>query len=1006
MNFKILHLSDLHISASEDNNHNLLRKNLVDYVKRKVKDIDAIVFTGDIIDRYDKNAFPLGKRFVDETLNATGLTNDKLIIVPGNHDIERSPAVDKILDEKELNEENFLNKNQRYIRPRMDEYVRFINSLGLGYGSDNQYGCGVRIIEKNGQKVCFNLLNSAWSSKGNNDYKHLFVGREQLEYNLKKINEQETIDCVISVMHHPLSWFQEEEEDLLKDYFVNENKMNSPIVLHGHIHDAVMRAEENPIGKVLSLISGIGYPRSGERTAGQPKISSCRFSVYDLDMSRKKVDCLCLVSTETGNFVPDTGLYGGSEDGHYTMYWGQEKEHIEPERDKYIDLDPIPVTKCWSGRKEELDLLAKGDTSVIAISGVGGQGKTALAAEFMRRDAESKSGFEQRVWVDCRELQDTLHSKLLKMLDLLTNGEEREALYREEQLKETIKRFLRYIQKHKTMVVFDNIDAYVTFDSEELIGELREIIDGVLAHQTNSLIILTCRTAIYDASANFRSIPLNGLKEPEGMAYFEQRDISLEKQDDSEACKKMIRIIKGHPWWIGLICGQMKANRLGPKDYLEQNSDSLLTHNSKLEQFFSAIWDELGNNNKGEIRKSIIRFLVESARPLTVSDLSSLLNESYNQTSKAVKHLYRISLLIEHDGSTGSEKSYQVHPLVREYIHKLYNTDIQKPFVLQLLELLIGKKLYDNIFGNEKRTQREITCNTKDIIDSIETCLNSRNETEALELITYSFNMLCNDGCLAEYLELSGRILDKIDWKKEQITQRKKCSDYLYHCLDILCVQEHKAEKVYYYLSLYEKNCEKNTIAYSGYLITKANIMWNMENYQEAYGAIAEYDKMKNENRHMELLKPVDTENLKGMILREKGEIDEALEVFEANFDSDAKFGNIARCYIKKGNYEKALDNLRICLRRIEGSKILRNIINCGYAYFWIAEIYYQQGKYQEANIFMTRCQEIWKEYAPVLLGQTEELLGKLEEKDIAMEPNQTQEVVRNFLNENGRVSE
>lgn len=316
-----------------------------------------------------------------------------------------------------------------------------------------------------------------------------------------------------------LSWFHEEDEKMLKDYLINEDKLGSPVVLHGHIHDAVMQAEEYPTGKILSLISGIGYPEGDKRVAGQPKISSCRFSIYNMDLERKKVECFCLVSLEDGQFVPENRLYGGSQDGCYIMWWDKKQEFREPER-KYIDLDPIPVIKCWSGRKEELELFSKGDANVIAISGVGGQGKTALAAEFMRRDAESEGFFEQRVWVDCRELQDTMHAKLLKILELLTNGEESENRYKDEQLKDTIKRFLRYIQWHKTIVVFDNIDAYVTFDSEELTGELKDIVDGVLMQQTDSLIILTCRTSIYDSNAGFRSMCLDGLKEPDGITYF------------------------------------------------------------------------------------------------------------------------------------------------------------------------------------------------------------------------------------------------------------------------------------------------------------------------------------------------------------------------------------------------------------------------------------------------------------------------------------------------------
>ncbi len=997
MIFKILHISDIHISSKEDKNHKMLRENLVKYVKEKVKNLDAVVITGDIVDRCDLDAFPIGKGFIEELLKVANISKSNLVIVPGNHDMKRNSAIDRLLDESAMKEENFLSQSGEFIKIRMDGYAQFIEDLEIDYGSDNQYGYGIRVIEKGGEKICFNLLNSAWSNKGKDDYKHLFIGRQQLEYNRNKI-EAKSVDYVISVMHHPLSWLAEEEEELLKDYLLHEQKIGSSLVLHGHIHNATIQAEENPMGKIVSLISGIGYPKGSERESGQPKISSCRFSVYDLDMNQKKADCLVLISTENGAFVPDNTLYKGSENGHYSICWGKDQQSPMSVREKYIDLDPIPVTKCWSGREEELEMFSRGYASVISISGVGGQGKTALAAEFMRRDAEDKRQFEQRVWVDCRELEDTMHTKLLRILERLTDGKESESLYKEEQLRDTIKRFQRYVNQHKVMIVFDNIDAYVVFDTGELVGELSEVIDGLLTQPTSSLIILTCRTAIYNSSANFRTIPLDGLRESEGIEYFKKRGINLADQEDLEACKKMIQVTKGHPWWIGLICGQIIADRARTKDYWEQNRDRLLTHNSQLEQYFSAIWNKMGGSNKGAVRQRVIRFLAESARPLTVSELSDLLNENYNQTSKAVNHLYHIGLVIEHNSAGKNTKSYQIHPLVREYIHKLYDSDVQRPFVHQLLELLMGRKLFAIIFRSEKN-HKDIKYDTQAIIDSIETCLNSRNETDALNLITYSFGTLCDEGRFAEYLELSGRILDKINWTNEQMTLIKNRSDFLYHFLDILAMQEYRADKARYYLDQYEKNCEKNTIAYSGYLVTKANVMWLLKDYSEAYSAIKEYNDMKDKYRDLRC--PTNTDNLEGVILREYGKIDEALDLFEAGSESAARLGNIARCYQKQGEFDKALDWLKGCLnemRKEEGYNGFNDYVNEGYAYFWIAEIYYQQGKIEEAHVFMTLCQEIWKEYSPGLLPQTEGLLASLGNKSIEMKPNQREDAINNFI--------
>ena len=137
------------------------------------------------------------------------------------------------------------------------------------------------------------------------------------------------------------------------------------------------------------------------------------------------------------------------------------------------------------------------------------------------------------------------------------------------------------------------------------------------------------------------------------------------------------------------------------------------------------------------------------------------------------------------------------------------------------------------------------------------------------------------------------------------------------------------------------------------------------------------------------------------MLLREMGQIDEALEVFEKTVDSSAKYGNIARCYQIKGDYESAFDNIKICLRRLlNGNSAFTDLVNIGYAYFWIAQIYDEMGECDKAKIFLLLCQDDWKEYAPGLLPRTEDLLKKLGGIDICLEPAEVQRLLEEFLGE------
>jgi len=1001
MGIRILHLSDLHISSKEDNNFRILRNGILKYIQEKNIEVDIIAFTGDIIDRNDKAAYPKAVEFFKSLLQICNLTSDKLMIVPGNHDMKRDDTLRNILDPEKIKSDEYVKENWGYLKVRMQGYSDFVKELGIADKKQFEDGYGVKTVQVGDKTICFNLLNSAWSSRGNDDYRNLAVGRWQLEENRVELEKHTDKDIVITMLHHPLTWLTDTENDMMRDYLCHYEKLGSYVLLHGHIHDSKTQREMTPSGGFATLVTGIGYPKAEEREANQPKICECKFSIYDIDVENNVVDNFCLTSTSQGEFVPDTTLYNGSEDGHYIFPLGNMQEiTMEGQENECMELDPVPVINCWSGRTEELDLLSKDNTNVIAISGVGGQGKTALAAKFMRETPEIAKKFDKKLWVDCRELPNTMHVKLLSLLESITGGEESATAYRDEQLSDTIKRFFKHISEERILIVFDNVDAYVNLESEELVGELSDFVEIALTQQHNSLLILTCRTPIYDSRANFRTIKLDGLKEPEGIEFLRNRGVEITGVEDEIACKQIIRITKGHPWWLGLIAGQMVSRNMSPQEYLDENRDDILARDSQVEKFFGAIWEKL-NTATGRVAQNIIRFLSETARPLSVEDLSLLLGDNFKNTNKAVKTLMNLNLLIAHGERETQSKFYQVHPLVREFVHSNYDKTIQKPFVDKLVKMIIGNRLYTIIFVNDPNTIPGTMekWNSRDIIDSIETCLTSRNDVDALAILSNTYEILVNDGHHAEFLSLSERVLKSVDWVREELGTNKKRASFLNQYLDLLVLQEQSRPNVEFYLKNYESVCEKNTIPYSGFSATKAAILWRCEQYKEALHAFREYEEIHEKTK--EAWGFTDMKNLKGMILREMGEIDGALEMFEEISDSSAKYGNIARCHQMRAEYNLALDNLKVCLNKLGcRDNLFTDQVNLGYAYLWIAEIYHDMGEKDKAEKFLLLCQETWKEYAPGLLPKTSELLRKIGEIEMKLNPSDIQQMLDEFLAE------
>lgn len=982
--FSIIHLSDIHVDTNEDPNIALVREGLVeDIVELKDKfklDIDAIVVSGDIINKGKSNSFILGKSIIELLMEKLQLDRDKVVFVPGNHDIPRDSEVSTLLDnlsDTKTDDIGFLGKSWKYYKMRFEEYDKFVSDF---YKSEN-CSFGVRDIKGKNAMARFFLLNSAWACTGDADYRNLRIGRWQLEY-LKSMNNNEIVpDLSFAVSHHPLSWLADKEKELVEDYLLHDKKLKTDVILHGHIHNSKVNNIITPDGSIMTLVSGIGYPEADKREKGQPKIDKCRYSIYRFDLDNNILDCWLRISNTKGYFTPDTSLYHqAKEDGHFTMKFKNSEPDIKSEVIKpytetnNIEIDPVPYIEKWIGREDELKRIATEKISLVAISGVGGQGKTAVASQFFRRYALGESrNFDLGVWVDCRELPDSMHSKLIQILDSLSYGKESYLLYKDENLKDTVKRFYKHLRQSKLLIVFDNIDAYVKLDSQEIMGELRDVADILLTNQHESLVILTSRIPINDYRDRFLSFELGGLSEAEGEKFFISRGVELKDSNDIAYCRKIVSLAKGHPWWLGLIAGQLSAGRDTLKNCVEQFSSYNALDNDKIEDYFGSIWEGLSNGKQLEkIGHELLRYLVELPRPAILTELQEIVYEhGPDKVRRAVNRLRSLGLLEAHEDISSREMLYQVHPLVRQFIHRNYTPELQRPFVYKVLCLFLPMSIADKLFNNLSEFEKIDTLenSAKDLIDSIETCLNSRNNVEALHLLSCFYSLLIDKGYHHKFISLGCRLFDAINWKEKDVVNVYKRAKLLSNLIDKLHLFEEN-EKCNLYISKYEKLVEPNSLPYSAFLDLIAHINWREQKFDEALQFIEEYNKISTcQGNAWDFM---GAETTKALILRDKSEAEVAiaLEFFNKQKDCSPKFGNMARCYQKTKDYENAFKYLSKSLKMLLNESSHNSRVNLGYAYLWVSECMNSIGNVKGFSAFYFLCKEVWNEYAPTLVSK------------------------------------
>jgi len=400
--FCLIHLSDLHIYDQEDLDHEQVRTNLIkDILKKKDEHklaIDAIAITGDIIDRGSIESFNKALAFSNEITKGLDISSDKIFCVPGNHDVTRPKILNDFFKDfpyEDYKSEKIFSQHWDILWSRFKGFNKFIKDLkGVEFSSDDMFGGSYRDLTIDNKIVRFVLLNSSWSCTEDNQT-NLLIGRWQLERIRLKLRELPKPFMTFALSHHPLESFTNEEKDMLKSFL---HKLDPPtnVFLHGHIHTGVIESISTPDWSIHNLVSGLGYPEKEKRKSGETKVSNCRYAIYRFDFKKNIIEVWIRITRDGGSFVADTQLYeAGGDKGYFTIPLGTSTGSFVINEFSLVEVDPIPLVSedWWVGREIEIKKIMKPQYKAVAITGMGGQGKTALSAEILHRCSLNQYNF-------------------------------------------------------------------------------------------------------------------------------------------------------------------------------------------------------------------------------------------------------------------------------------------------------------------------------------------------------------------------------------------------------------------------------------------------------------------------------------------------------------------------------------------------------------------------------------------------------------------------------------
>ena len=325
------------------------------------------------------------------------------------------------------------------------------------------------------------------------------------------------------------------------------------------------------------------------------------------------------------------------------------------------DVEPIGIdTEFFYGREEELEELERWliveRCRVMLVWGMGGVGKTYLARKLVER-VEDKFDYKPRWW-DLRNAPPVENV----LQDCIKHFSGQQQLVSPNNLDDSIALLLAYMQKHRCLLVLDNIESILKpgthlgsyKDGYAGYGQLIQAI-GTFKHQ--SCLLLTSREKTSELSqlkSNNRRVqilPLEGMDQPTIRQLLQANNEDLFGSE--EDWSKLTTDYAGNPKILSIVASRII-------EYYSGNISDFLHDSSRLEDVRSFILQQIDRLTDAE--KDVLYWLAIMREVMMQKDLKAATAPGLSkQFPDALISLIRRSL-VEKVG-----QGFGLHPVIMEY---------------------------------------------------------------------------------------------------------------------------------------------------------------------------------------------------------------------------------------------------------------------------------------------------------------------------------------------------
>ena len=321
-----LHLSDFHFKSPTSRDHQLVFDRLLDDLDILYENYnyspDIIIISGDLAFSGKDEEYEVCETYLEKLLKRTCIAKRNIIIIPGNHDVNRIDTssihklepnkqsdIDKLFENKD--EIVFLCRKFSGFKSFLD---RFIGQENHGFKLDHPFY--TKVITVGNISVGIAALNSALISREDGEYGKLCIGEFQIKEVLSELSAHKGCHLNVAVFHHPLGYLASFDHEIIWPHLM----MNFDLVLNGHIHNVKSLRMEDPDGNVQFLVAGSEF--SGKQFRNS-------YSAISVDVNKKEGTVHPRGwSCEQGKsmWIPKFGVYNAqNRDGAFSFFIGGKK---------------------------------------------------------------------------------------------------------------------------------------------------------------------------------------------------------------------------------------------------------------------------------------------------------------------------------------------------------------------------------------------------------------------------------------------------------------------------------------------------------------------------------------------------------------------------------------------------------------------------------------------------------------------------------------------------------